>query len=179
MRPPFFNGRQHSPKNFELHEGFIFAFAGGTAAHDQIAFNVRLLLVSAFPSPCRAFGSDMKVLISPKTYYYPDVTVTCEPISDDATVIQSPRVAVEVLSHTTRAYDLVEKRSAYRSLPSLDAYIIVHSESRRVEVDRRHLGGSWRTETYDAMPVPLGEGELSLDAIYRSTTVADSGSHDS
>jgi len=169
--PEFLLWEQAQSDRYELHAGFVFAFARGTAAHDRLAFNARTLLESAFPPPCRTFGSDVKVRISSNTYYYPDVTVVCDALPDDATVLENPRIIVEVLSPATRGYDLVEKRSAYRTLASLRAYVVIYTDMRRIEVDRRGFRGQWETETFDVGEALADDARLSLDAIYAGTSI--------
>ncbi len=158
-------------RKFELHRGFVLAFAGGTLDHDMIAFNARTELQRLFPD-CRVYGSDVKVQVATDTFYYPDVSVVCEPVAGDATVIDEPTVAVEVLSRSTRAYDIVEKRASYRTMSSLRAYVIVHTDMRRIEIDRRALGGGWKTETIDEGEVAIGQGVFSLDSIYARSSLA-------
>ena len=99
-------------ERFELHHGFVVAFARGTVDHDTIAFNARVALSQAFPAPCRTLGSDVEIKVSDDVVNYPDATVVCEPISGNATVLSTPKIVCEVLSESTKTYDLVEKRSA-------------------------------------------------------------------
>lgn len=167
--PSFILWEHAQRERYELHRGFVFAFAGGTIIHDRLAFNMRVALEGLFSTPCRTTGSDVKVRISQDTYYYPDVTVTCEPISGDETIIEQPRIVVEVLSASTSGYDLVEKRSAYRSSPSIVAYVIMHSDSRRVEVDCRSSNGNWETETFDDREAIVDGHRLQLDVLYAGT----------
>ena len=136
-------------EKFELHHGFVMAFAGSTVDHDTIAFNLRTAFDRVFPPPCRTFGSDVKVRVSAETFYYADAGVICEAVAGDATVVEQARVVAEVSSRSTRSYDLVEKRAACRALASLVAYVVVHADMRRCEVDVRGRDGAWRTETYD------------------------------
>ena len=160
---------------FELHRGFVMAFAGGTVDHDTITFNVRTALDRLFPAPCRSFGSDVKVRVAADTFYYADAGIVCEAVAGDATVIERARIVAEVLSRSTRSYDLVEKRAAYRSLASLAAYVIVHSDARRVEVDSRGNGGVWRTETYDVGDAFIEGRVLALDVIYARSSLETEG----
>lgn len=159
-------------ERYELHHGFVYAFAGGTLDHDQLAFNARLLLRRAFPPPCRVAGSDVKVHVATKSYYYPDVTVTCDPVRGQETVVERPLVVVEVLSPSTRDYDLVHKRHAYRDIKSIEAYVIIHSDTRRVEIDRRDVDGQWRTDIADEGDVRLDARGFSLDELYAETSLA-------
>ncbi|MGP6156900.1 MAG: Uma2 family endonuclease [Vulcanimicrobiaceae bacterium] len=158
---------------FELHRGFVMAFAGGTIDHDTIAFNLRACLDRLFPAPCRTFGADVKVRVSADTFSYADAGVVREAVAGDATVIERARIVAEVLSRSTRSYDLIEKRAAYRSMPSLTAYVVVQAEMRRVEVDVRAQDGSWRTETYDDGEAFVEGRVIPLDAIYARSSLED------
>jgi Uma2 family endonuclease len=167
----FLNWEAGQEAKFELHRGFVMAFAGGTVDHDTISFNLRAALDRLFPAPCRTFGSDVKVRIAEDTFYYSDAGVVCEEVAGDATIVDGARIVCEVLSRSTRAYDLVEKRAAYRASKTIVAYVIVHTEMRRVEVDARGRNGVWRTETVDDGAALIEGRSLSLADIYARTSV--------
>ncbi|MBC5800081.1 MAG: Uma2 family endonuclease [Candidatus Eremiobacteraeota bacterium] len=151
---------------FELHHGFAVAYAGGTVSHDRVSFRARGLLARLYPSPCETFGRDVKVRVSEATFYYCDAGVRCDPIDDDATVIERPHVVVEVLSRSTRPYDIVEKRAAYRAMNCLAAYVIIHTDMRRIEVDARATNGRWSTGTYGDDEAYLNGQAFVLDEVY-------------
>ncbi|GAC1567681.1 MAG: Uma2 family endonuclease [Vulcanimicrobiaceae bacterium] len=151
----------------ELHHGFVVAFAGGTLVQDRLALRVRDLLVTIFPAPCMTFSSDIKIKIAEDMFFYPDVSVACEVGDLERTYVDRPRVVVEVLSPSTRGYDTIGKRAAYRSLASLEAYVIVHADIRRIEIDARDAAGSWQTllfHEYDS--VLLGGAIVPVAEIY-------------
>ncbi len=160
-------------EKFELHHGFVVAMPSGTIRHEQIAFNVRAALENLVIAPCRAFGSSLKIRVASDMYLYADAGVVCEGFEDRATVIERPTIVVEVLSPSTRAYDIIEKRAAYRSLPSLRAYVIVHTEMACVEVDSRR-GDGWQTHVFDDGEVLLPGCALALTTIYARTSVLES-----
>lgn len=169
--PQFLAWEQTQTARFELHRGFVMAFAGGTAAHAQISFNLQSVLDRAF-SGCRTFGSELKLKVAEDTYYYPDVTIACEgDIADETTVLTHATVACEVLSRSTRAYDLVEKRASYRGHAGLAAYVIVHTDRRRIEVDARNPAGIWQTLTFDEGTFDVHGRTLSIDDVYARTSV--------
>lgn len=141
--------KQH--ERHELHHGFVVAFAGGTLDDDRIAHNLRTAFDALFPAPCRSHGSDVKVQIDASTVYYPD-----------ATVIDRPRVVAEVLSPSTRAYDIIEKRAMYRNVPSLVAYVVVHTTLQHIEIDARAGDGRWSTQTSDGEPIALWGGRAHV-----------------
>jgi Uma2 family endonuclease len=167
----FLHWENRQSERFELQHGFIVAFAGGTFDHNTIAFNVRKALEAAYPSPCRTFGSDVKVKISDQSVFYPAAGAVCTEVPGTATIVLSPTIVCEVLSESTRAYDLIDKRAAYRRIPSLQAYLIVDTRSRRVEIDTRTFGDRWTTSAYEDGTFELGSGTISLDAIYEGTSV--------
>ncbi len=81
--------------------------------------------------PCRPYNSDTKVRVrlpGEVRFYYPDAQVTCRPNPPEDTFQDQPTAIVEVLSEGTRRTDEGEKREAYLSLPSLEAYLLVESD---------------------------------------------------
>ena len=183
MREPFvpqfdaetylmWESRQH--ERFELHHGFVVAFAGGTIHHDRVAFNLRNAFDALFPAPCQSFGSDVKVQVDVQTFLYPDAGVVCEDVAGMETVITKPRTVAEVLSPSPRSYDPIEKRALYRQIGSLHAYVVVHTDTPRIEVDLRNADGTWRTSVFDGESVPLGNGLLTFDAVYARTSIRES-----
>ncbi len=167
----FLHWEARQDAKFELHDGFIVAFAGGTLDHDQISFALRLALDRLFPAPCRTFGSDVKIRVAEATFYYADAGVICEDTAPDASTIGAPRLVAEVLSPSTRAYDLIEKRAAYRAMPSVDWYIIVHTSLRRIEVDARGGAAGWATEVFDEGDAYIGDRVLRIGEIYARSSL--------
>ena len=167
----FLSWEARQSEKYELHHGFIFAFAGGSLDHAHISANLVAALRRSFPAPCRAIGSDIKVRIGESTFYYPDATVVCAEVDPAALFVTNPRVVAEVLAPSTRSYDLVEKRAAYREIPSLEYYVIVHTTGRRIEIDRRVNDATWSTETYDAGG-ESGERMLSITEIFEGSSLA-------
>lgn len=163
------DARQSS--KFELHHGFVLAFAGGSIDHDRIGFNIRTALERLFPSPCRTFGADVKLKVGPTTFFYCDAGVIRVDSAPSATFVESPHVVVEVLSPSTRAYDLVEKRAAYRCLTSLQWYLIAHTDARRIEIDARTRDGAWETNVFDDARADLGGRALALDEAYARSSL--------
>ena len=71
---------------------------------------------------------------------YPDASVICDqPEYQDARrdVLLNPVLVVEVLSPTTREYDLSLKAGFYRTIPSLQMLVFIDSESRYVQRQTR------------------------------------------
>ncbi|MCP5197385.1 MAG: Uma2 family endonuclease [Gammaproteobacteria bacterium] len=101
--------RQSGVKS-EYFDGEIFARAGASREHHQIAANlVRVLGTQLLERPCNVYSSDMKVHIDKaRKYTYPDVVVACQPEQfEDAQrdVLLNPVVIIEILSDSTEADD--------------------------------------------------------------------------
>jgi Uma2 family endonuclease len=92
----------------------------------------------------------MKVRVSEKRYFHPDVTVSCDPRDRGTTdVLQSPRLLVEVLSPSTEARDRGRKLQCYLACPSVEEYLLVDSRSMRIEIYRKERR-KWVYEAFEA-----------------------------
>jgi Uma2 family endonuclease len=83
----------------------------------------------------------------------------------------APCLVVEVASPSTESIDRREKLLAYRSIPTLRAYLIVAQDGRRVERCWRGEDGEWRqgeavgkgSKVLIPCPSPI---EITLSEIY-------------
>jgi Uma2 family endonuclease len=135
---------------YEYIDGHVYAMAGGTANHDTIKSNIQRILWNLLRrSNCRAYSSDMKVYIAQTRYFHPDVTVTCDP-RDRGRVqpIQSPRLVVEVLSPSTELTDRTWKLKNYCAHPTIEEYVLVDSQSLKVESYHKEQG-RWIYEAFE------------------------------
>ncbi|MFN8928142.1 MAG: Uma2 family endonuclease, partial [Rhodospirillales bacterium] len=119
---------------YEFVDGVIRMMVGGTAAHSTIIGNVFSLLRHQLTGkPCRPFVETPKI-VTDHFAAYPDVMVVCNRVSDATTVVKDPSVVVEVLSNSTRSYDLSSKWDGYRRVGSLSHGVFVDSTKVRVDV---------------------------------------------
>lgn len=131
----------------EYVNGRVYAMAGASRVHNLIAVNtVSELRTQLRGRPCEAYANDMRVKVERTGLYtYPDVIGLCdEPRFEDAEVdtLLNPAVIIEVLSPSTERYDRGEKFAHYRRLDSLQEYILIAQDTRRIEHYRRE-GDSW------------------------------------
>lgn len=129
--------RQANHKS-EYVDGEIFAMAGASKEHSQIAFNLAGELHSQLKNrSCLAYVNDLRVKVSATGLYaYPDVAVLCgEPDFEDEQMdtLLNPSAIIEILSPTTEAYDRGDKFAHYRRLPSLIEYVLIAQDKVRVE----------------------------------------------
>ncbi len=124
---------------YEFWNGEIFAMAGGTKNHNEIAGNIHFYLRDNFrPKGCRIFAEGVKLELQKNQYYvYPDVLLTCDPTDNDEYFVTSPTLLVEVLSPGTEAYDRSVKLAQYRKIKSLRYYLLVSQSLPFVEIFAR------------------------------------------
>ena len=163
----------------ERHEflgGEVFAMTGARATHNTIAGNVFALLRDALRgTPWRVFIADMKLQVaSAEASFYPDVFVSCDPrdrTADAELVQRHPKLVVEVLSDSTAAFDRGRKFEAYRSLDSLEAYLLVEQHRPHADLFLRNAEGLWVLNPVregESLPIaPLGV-VLTMAAVYES-----------
>lgn len=161
----------------EYAAGHVFALAGASRRHVAITRNLMALLQAALEGRgCDAYASDLRLRVGGDLYFYPDVMVTCGERAGSDRDETTPTLLAEVLSKGTEHRDLGIKLAAYRSLPSLLAYLIVAQDTRRVEVHwREREDAPWRHDVVRGAGVvrlaALGALELPLDRIYARTDV--------
>ena len=67
---------------------------------------------------------------------YPDISIICvdiQTLNNDEWNVTDPRVVIEVLSSFNKNYNRGDKFMLYRSIPTLQEYILVDSLSVHVE----------------------------------------------
>lgn len=145
----------------EFIDGEIYAMAGGSKKHNIITYNVSGELRSQLrqSNSCQGYESNMRIKITDIRYVYPDLTVVCgEAIfaDEEETMLTNPTLVVEVLLPSTEAYDKSTKLDFYRSLPSVQAYLIVAQDRPHAMLYTREKSG-WHLEDYHGLDtlVPL------------------------
>jgi Uma2 family endonuclease len=151
--------------------GQIFAMAGGSPEHAAVTAAVaRHLGNQLVGGPCRVYSSDLRVRVTATDLAtYPDVTVVCgarRTADDDPHAVVNPVVLVEVLSPSTRDYDLAEKYAHYRTVESLRAYVVVDPSARTIELRARDDAGAWSTREF------RGGEHMTIEAVGASLDVA-------
>lgn len=144
------------------------AMTGGTVGHDQITFNLRRVLESRLAGkPCRPCGPNVKIIAAGRVRY-PDVLVTCSPVTNDATIIDHPVVVFEVVSQDNQRADRIEKVQDYRATPSIQRYLILEQKFIGATVFLRK-GDDWIATALaegDTLQLPEIGIELPLDECY-------------
>ena len=170
---------ERSEIRHEFIDNKLIPMPGTTRIHNTICFLLRSLLEQLLKGQqYQIYAESVKVQISPlKDYTYPDIVVTNDSIDlagDDAHFIKQPCVIFEVISKTSRIEDSADKFIRYKSIASLQNYILVDSEKVWVEVRYKTPEGEWEANTYfmsdGKFPVPALGIELNLEAVYEGVS---------
>ncbi len=177
----YFNGEIFPLFKNESFESGINAMSGASIAHNEIATNCIYELKSKLKGkPCRPYGSDFRVNIPKNTLYtYPDISVFCsepETLDNELDTATNPSVIIEILSKSTRNYDLGEKFSLYRAIDSLKEYILIDSEDVKVIIHSKNANGSWLLTEFSTLSesffIPTLKIDLKLIDIYENVKFA-------
>ena len=143
----------------------LFQWRGGTANQNRIAGE----FYKRFPTEIAGqayeiFMSDMRLWIpAMRLYTYPDIAVIKgEPIYHQSRqdTVENPDLILEVLSKSTRQYDQTDKFDAYRTIPSLQEYVMVDQYSFWVKQLHKNARGQWvLTELFGA------DAQLQLESV--------------
>ncbi len=162
----------HSDVKLEYCDGVIYAMAGGTVAHAELAAAAIAILRTALRDRCRVLTSDAMIRVEATGLStYPDASVVCgsvvrSKLDDDA--VTNPSVLVEVTSKSTEDYDRGDKLSNYKQLPSLRAVLFVSHRNRTVTLVERSAGGWAERDFRSGEQVTLVEPAVSftVDELY-------------
>jgi len=138
----------------EFVDGHVHGFAGGTLGHSALAASL-ISRIRPIALPCKTLTSDALVRMQ-RSARYADVVVTCdERDGNDATAVRYPKLILELLSDSTAAVDRGDKFDEYRSIETLEEYILIDSRKRWAETYRR-VNGEWIAS------LPMTTGNLRL-----------------
>jgi Uma2 family endonuclease len=163
----------------EYRDGEIVTMPGGSETHSAIATNLLVYLGFLLrDTNFRLYNSDLRVWIPEhRCGTYPDLMViNGEPEfnGERTDEILNPLLIVEVLSPSTEAYDRGEKFRKYRSLPSLQEYLLVSQTEPYLEQyynSDRPNNTSWQWQVCDRLEqsiiLPSLNLELPMKEIYR------------
>ncbi len=167
----------------EYFQGEVFAMAGGSDNHATVIGNVFVPLRAHLKgTPCRVFMQDVKLNVEKaNSYFYPDVFVTCsERDAQDRMIKSEAKLVVEVLSTSTTAFDRGHKFEAYRSMPSLQEYVLIDPEAQTAEVYRRSTNEEWILRAYatgsdvtlKSIDLTISSTDLFADVVLGGDTAA-------
>lgn len=137
-----------SATKHEYFQGRIYAMTGAKESHNLIAANTLASLHGQLrQTSCRVYSGDMRIkVVRTGLNTYPDVVAVCgQPqFTDDVhDTIINPTVIVEVLSASTERYDRGLKFQNYRTVETLQDYVLISQDRHHIECYTRQESGLW------------------------------------
>ncbi len=172
----YLKSEREALEKHEYFDGEIFDMAGTSEEHANISSNINISLGTQLKKrPCKSYQSDLRVHI-PATglYTYPDVIVVCgkpEMLEDTyLDTILNPVLIVEVLSPSTADYDKGTKFDHYRTIETLQEYVLVWQDKKRVARYTKQSDESWILRDFigedAAIDLSSIECQLTIEDIY-------------
>jgi Uma2 family endonuclease len=158
------------PTKHEYLGARVFALSDFSPDHCLITANVLSTMAAGVRGgSCRVFGGQVKFGIGTDVQVvYPDGSVISgppefHPADPKHRLVTNPRVIVEVLSPTTEAYDRGGKFSLYRTLPSLEEYVLVSQDKPMIETFVRQADGRFViAATFDGLDATATLASLNI-----------------
>jgi Uma2 family endonuclease len=169
-------------KRLELHGGHILELESATPNHSVLCNTIGFILRGLYPpsSGCRVFDGSVNIYIdSEEKVVKPDAAVPCgvmqniTGIEGVGAAIQNPVIVVEVLSKDSEKYGKAEKADLYRSLPSLEYYILISQNKMEVQQYSRLGKATWQlvTLTSEEELVRLFKESIRLADLYEGISI--------
>ncbi|PDW00205.1 Uma2 family endonuclease [Candidatus Chloroploca asiatica] len=165
-----------STTKHEYYGGRVYAMAGASEEHNLIAMNLAAILRALVRgSNCRAYPSDMRVKVTHTGLNtYPDFTIVCGQAQfvhpEKRDTLLNPTVIIEILSPSTESYDRGEKFQHYRTIETLQEYILVSQRTYHIERFIRQDTSEWVLSDFVGMeaslPLKALDAHIPLAEIY-------------
>ena len=156
----------------EFVDGNLFVMAGGTDRHNWITLMlVTLLMPSVLKAGQRRYTTDVLIRTPDDFGYYPDFFILKDTSLDTPKVKHRPSVIVEVLSPSTETIDRGEKLHNYRSIPSLEQYILLSHDEALGDMFSKQADGSWRHDilrSTSLLEIPSIGFSVALASMYEN-----------
>lgn len=174
------SGSREDYGKFEYHNGELIEMGGATKEHNRVSSNLSgLLWQSLINTSYEVFHSDMRTY-SPSTnsYFYPDLVVSqgeAQFKDDEFDNLVNPALVIEILSKSTSAKDRGVKFAGYRSIDTLQEYLLVASQQKQIEYYQRQQQNEWKLIIFqqdaDELSLLDDQVKLKLGDIYRNVLV--------
>ena len=139
-------------RRHELVDGVPVAMAGAKRRHDQIVVNTLAELRNQLRgTECRAFSADTAVLIPGGNVRFSDAGVDCGTFKDEDVSADQPIIVIEVLSDSTRTFNLFGKLEEYKTVPSIWHIVLVNPDEPQAMHWFRNAQGAWFHEVLEGI----------------------------
>lgn len=168
----YLEAEQKAETRSEYLDGVVRAMAGARARHLLIESQLNTSMGNRLAGGgCVYFNGNVQIWIPVRgVYTYPDGAVACPPAfyaELPTGALANPQVIFEVLSPSTEGYDRRAKFHHYRTIETLEDYVLISTDEPVIEVFSRP---EWKPQIYEGLEaaalIPSLGVELSLNELY-------------
>jgi Uma2 family endonuclease len=167
----YFLFEEKSVLKHELIEGNLYEMSGASIFHNSIVGNLYVLFRSLLQtSEWKVAFEGYKIKTPGNNFFYPDVTIF--PVgSEERYYTEKPVLITEVLSDSTRKYDLTDKFIQYCKVETLQYYLCIEPEQQVIIFNAKQENGEWIAETFtkdeQVIELPKLKITLTVSDIYK------------
>jgi len=150
----------------------LIEMSGTTYKHNDLVFYLSAFFRFNLPkSEFKVSSEQVKLyIVSENIFFYPDVMVALP--EEQEYYSTQPLLIAEVLSESTRNFDLVDKLIQYKKLETLQYYFLVEPEKHLIIVYKKTAEAAWQIDTYtsltDVIELPALQISIALKDIYQA-----------
>jgi Uma2 family endonuclease len=163
----------------EYFNGIITKLPMAKGDHNQIIMNVGTVLNNTFDKQGKNYyvrgGQQLVYLQKLNLSLYPDVLVIAETpqyFDTNEVLLTNPLIIIEVLSKGTGKYDRTDKFTKYKTLDSIQEYVLIDPKRCCVETWFREGAKLWSDAEFDNLEEPLilrsVDCVLDMKAVYKN-----------
>jgi Uma2 family endonuclease len=123
----FLCSKYYKDGGWELIKGELVAMSPARAIHEEVVISLGVLFKTLLHDKrCRVYGSNTGLKIfEDNSWISPDLSICCDAsIIEDGWFLRVPELVAEVLSASTKAYDLSQKRDIYREFGAVEYWAV-------------------------------------------------------
>lgn len=142
----YFLFEEKSELKHELINGILYEMSGISIYHNDIVITLSVLLHTLLKGKNWQLAVEsFKIRTPERNYFYPDIAV-CYPVTEKC-FSEQPVLLAEVLSDTTRKYNLTDKFIQYQKIETLQYYLCIEAEQQVIFFYYKQEDGEWMAET--------------------------------
>ena len=90
--------------------------------------------------------------------------VTCDHRDDPSlTYVNFPKLVIEVLSPSNKNFNITKNLEFYRTIPTLENYLLIHTDDYKVDCFRRQTEDVWMIQFYAGIEAIAHLDSLDVD----------------
>jgi Uma2 family endonuclease len=124
-------------RRYELIDGVLIVSPAPSRMHQRVVLNLARALADACPPELEVLVPPFDVAISDETVMQPDLLVARRSDFTERDLPKAPLLAVEILSPSTRRFDLVLKRSRFEAAGCASYWVVDPEQASVVAWDLR------------------------------------------